>query len=252
MLEIRIEGLTILGKPRSYGESGMILKSGGLQGWEGLPASRREALARAVQHGEHDVPTYLPARVVTIDWTTISDSEFAAFSEANQINGIGGTGSQIRLVVKHHGVSLYATGRRISTSAVDTGMRDGDRPILDCQLQAVFADPRKYGQATPFPDTGTATSAQVFHRGNFPAAPVIEVPSAPASWSVTSPAGTFTVTGATAGGTHRVDMATGRVTRDGAVMTGVGSGPVWTVPNGAVWTHTISTPGRVRIADTYI
>lgn len=252
MLEIRVEGLTILGKPRSYGASGMILKEGGLQGWEGLPASRREALARAVQHGEHDVPTYLPARVVTIDWTTISDSEFAAFNEANQINGIGGTGRQVPTVVKHHGVSLYAAGRRISVSAVDTGMRDGERPILDCQMQLVFADPRKYGETTPFPKTGTGTSIDVFHRGNFPASPVIEVDSAPSSWSVSSPAGTFTVSGATAGGTHRIDMATGRVTRNGAVMNGVGSGPLWAVPDGAVWAHTLTVPGRVLIADTYI
>lgn len=252
MPEIRIGSLTILERPREYEASGMFLKPGGMQGWEGLPASRREALARAVSHGEHDVPTYLPARVVTYDWWCVSESEFAAFNDSNRINGIGGTGQPVQVVVEHHGVPLYASGRRIIASAVDTGMRESGRPILECQLQLVFANPRKYGKTNTFPEAGTVTSMDVLHRGNFPAHPVIEIPSAPTSYTITSPAGTFSVTGATAGGTHRVDMRTGRVTRNGVWMRGIGAGPLWAVPEGQVWAHTLSVPGRVLIADTYI
>ncbi|MCB8043630.1 hypothetical protein JM654_03825 [Microbacterium oxydans] len=68
LLEIHVDGREILGRPHDLSKPwGLFVKKNGFQGWEGLPAGRREALARAVEHGEHDLPVYLPARVVTID-----------------------------------------------------------------------------------------------------------------------------------------------------------------------------------------
>ncbi|MGX1932040.1 hypothetical protein [Microbacterium resistens] len=90
----------------------------------------------------------------------------------------------------------------------------------------------------------------MFSYGNFPAFPVVEIPSAPAGYTIASSAGTFTVSGATAGGTHTVDLRNGRVRRNGTEMPGVGRGDLWAVPPHQSMKHTLSVPGRVRIADT--
>lgn len=261
MLEIRIgdrvvrgasrklgeSGLLIRGAPSSASERGLFVKPDGFQGWGALPASRRDALTRAVQHGEHDVPTYLPARIVTIDGWILADSSRDLAEQIDEITGIGATGDRLQFVVDNLGQTRYAPGRRIVADASDKGSR---RYLGEFQIQMVFADPRRFA---PIEDEAvTGTTVTVVQRGNFPALPVIEISNAPSTWSVTSPAGTFTVSGAPSGGTHRLDMATGRVTRDGVYLPGVGSGPLWAVPNGVPWTHTLSAPGRVICPPTFV
>lgn len=247
MLEIRVGGLVIRGAPRTPGECGLFVKPGGFQGWGALPASRRDALARAVQHGEHDVPTYLPARVVTIDGWILASRASDLAESIDQLTGLGAAGDRLKFVVEHLAQTRHALGRRIIAEASDTGSQ---RHRGEFQIQMVFADPRRFGPIDGEPVTGTTVVAVA--RGNFPTLPVIEIPNAPSSWSVSSPAGTFTVTGAPAGGTHRLDMATGRVTRDDVFLPGIGSGPLWAVPNGPVWTHTLSAPGRVICPPTFV
>lgn len=250
MLELRFDGREMTGWPRNMvGRSGMLIKPDGFQGWRGLPAGRREALARAVQHGEHDVPTFLPSRVVTIDGVLLASSEEDLEYLSDSAAGMGATGERKRFTADARGSVRFADGRRVLCEVDDS---PGGSLEADFQLQIIFADPRKYGETNVLPESGTATSIPVFHRGNFPAYPIIEIPSAPAAYTVTCPGGTFTVTGATAGGTHTVDIRRGRVFRNGTEMPGVGRGDLWAVPSGAVWTHTLSVAGRVRIPNTYV
>lgn len=252
-LSIRASGVEILGRPRDLTAPwGMFVKKDGFQGWGSLPAGRREALARAVAHGEHDVPVYLPARVVTIDGWAIEETPTKLQRLLNLIRGFAATGDLQRVTVEEWGTALYADGRRILCEADDQGRASGRQVRADFQLQIVFPDPRKYGASVVLPDTGTATTIPVSHYGNFPGFPKIEIPSAPSAYTVTSPGGTFTVTGAAAGGTHVVDLRRGRVYRNGVEMPGVGRGDLWAVPPGSAWTHTLSAPGTVRIGDTFI
>lgn len=248
-LEIRAQGRTIRG--HLLGREGLVVEPSGFQGWLGLPAGRRESLARAVEHGEHDVPVFLPSRVITVDGYAVADSEQSLGHLIDNLSGVGATGDRFRLTVDMHGDVKYADVRRVSCVTDDPGFRGGSF-IADFQLQLVAADPRKYGETRVLPESGTATSIQVFQYGNFPAFPVVEIPSAPSSYTISAGGKTFTVAGATSGGTHTVDMRTGRVYRNGVEMPGVGSGPLWAVPVGASWTHTLSVAGRVRIIDTYI
>lgn len=248
MLEIRVDGREMFGDPRDLAR-GLIVKPDGFQGWRGLPAGRREALARAVEHGEHDVPTFLPARVVTIDGWVLADSEEQLEHLSELVAGIGATGERKRTVVKARGVTRWADGRRLLCEVDDS---PGESLEAEFQLQLVFADPRRYGETNTLPEAGVSTSIDVFSRGNFPSYPVVEIPSAPSSYSISSPGGTFTVSGATSGGTHTVDLRRGRVYRNGVEMPGVGHGSLWAVPSGAVWTHTLSVAGRVRIPNTYV
>lgn len=255
-LEIALDGREIRGVYR--GELfGLFVKPDGHQGWRGLPAGRREALARAVEHGEHDVPTYLPSRVVTLDAWIIADSDERLEHMSESVAGIGATGDRIRYQVKSRGVTRWADGRRVLCEVEDAA---GGRLETDFQLQMVFADPRRYGDLNIHPGqdlipanlSATATTIVVYSRGNFPAYPIVEIPSAPTGYTIASPGGTFTVSGATAGGTHTVDLRRGRVYRDGVEMPGVGHGNVWAVPSGAQWVHTLSVAGRVRILNTYV
>lgn len=251
-LTITGSGRTVRGTPTPENQTGIFVKRDGLQGWDGLPAGRRDALARAVSHGEHDVPVRLPARVITIDVWLIERSLFELGALSRRFRSWGATGDRFTLTVDHQGQELTATVRRISAEANDTGARWGRFLRAAGQIQLVAADPRQYGDASVFPASGTGTAMGVYHRGTFPAHPVIEIPSAPDAYAVTSPAGTFTVAGATAGGVHAIDMRTGRVTRNGVWMPGVGRGPLWAIPEGAAWLHNLSVPGRVRVVDTYV
>ena len=111
MLEIRVDGREIFGDNR-LSRYGLFVRRDGFQGWRGLPAGRREALARAVEHGEHDVPTFLPARVVTIDGLIIGDSEERVEHLSESVSGIGATGKRMHTVVKARGATRWANGRR--------------------------------------------------------------------------------------------------------------------------------------------
>lgn len=253
-LEIRGGGLVIRGAPSTGAETGLFVGPEGLQGWQGLPARRREAMARAVSDGEFDVPVRLPARVITIDpGVILARTEFDLQRWCDQVNGWGATGLRFWVIVDHLGQQLTSLVRVIASEAVDRQRTAAGMRLGAMSAQLVAADPRKYAiDAAPFVVGAAGGAVLVPSRGNFPATPTIEIPAAPASWSVSSPGGTFTVTGATAGGTHRLDMRTGRVTRNGVWMPGVGRGRLWAVPNGTQWEHTLSAPGRVLLADTYV
>lgn len=261
MLEIRVDGTEILSHPRDLSLiNGLYVARQGLQGWGGLPAGRREALALAVQHGELDVPVYLPSRVITIDGHIIAPSEYKIDNLAKRLTGIGAPGGQISLSVDHRGTTLTARARRILAEVDETVTRHGRHLRCGFQLQLVCADPRQYGDWGTLPgdrlippDPGAvATSIDVDHRGNFPAYPVVAIPSAPAAWTVSAGGRTFSVSGATAGGVHTADLRSGRVYRNGVEMPGVGQGALWTVPAGQGLLHTLSAPGRVRIQDTFV
>lgn len=254
MLEIRFDGREMFGWSRGRGA---VVKPDGFQGWRGLPAGRREALARAVQHGEHDVPIYLPARVVTIDGVLLADSEEELEHLSDSFAGIGATGERNRFTVDARSKVSFADGRRVLCEVDDS---PGGSLEADFQLQVLFADPRKYGDTATLPgDTlnpknpaATATSIPVFHYGNFPAFPIVEIPSAPGSYTISAGGKSFAVSGAASGGTHQVHLRNGRVYRNGVEMPGVGKGDLWAVPPGVPLTHALSVAGRVKIANTFV
>lgn len=252
-LEIRGDGRVIRGAPSSSAPTGLFVGRDGLQGWQGLPARRREALVRALSDGEHDVPVRLPARVITIDpGHILASSEFDMQQLCDEANGWGARGNRFGLTVEQLGQTLTSTVRVIAAEAYDRQRRAGGMLVGSWAATLVASDPRKYAPPVTYEVSSAGGSVWVPSRGNFPAHPVIEIPSAPSSYTVSSPGGVFAVTGATAGGTHRVDMRTGRVTRDGVVMNNIGRGQLWAVPDGTQWEHTLSVPGRVLIRDTYV
>lgn len=235
------------GMDREY--RGAFIKKDGAVGWTGLESSRREALARAVAHGEFDVPVFRGARVATLDSWLLADSIRELDNLTDRIVGLGSDGSRFTVTKESDRRHLNGRARTLTATADDGWVRAGGVYVKGCTLQFVFADPRWYGdsQTTPL-----GTSHTVFHRGNFPAFSVVEIPSAPSSYTITSPAGTLTVSGVTAGGTHTVDLRNGRVRRDGVLQPVVGVGELWSVPVGTRWPHILSVPGIVRTPDTFL
>lgn len=245
-------GRVLRGTPTPADPFGLFVTKNGLQGWQSLNGRRREALARAVSHGEHDVPVRLPSRVVTVDGVAIGRGLELLQVLNSRVSSWGATGQRFPLTVDHLGQVLTADVRTLLADVEDNWTRRQGKYVAKFQVQFVAADPRRYGELEVAPKAGYATSIPVSHRGNFPAHVVVEIPSAPAAYTVQTPVGTFTVSGALAGETHRIDTKTGRVTRDGLWMQGVGRGPLWAVPEGDTWVHTLSVPGRVLIQTPFI
>lgn len=246
MLEIRIGGRVIRGSGRR--DNGLVVKPKGFQGWQGLSSVRREALARAVQHGEIDTPVYLGSRVLTIDGWLLGDSLHEVGNLSDSVTGLLGLGST-PFTVTHQGNTRRAEGRVVLAECDDPGDID---ELSEFQLQIVCPDPRRYGPENVHPETGTSTSIPVFQYGNFPAYATVEIPSAPSGYTITAGGKSFVVSGATAGGTHTVNMRSGRVYRDGVEQLGAGRGDLWTVPPGVPMTFTLSVAGRVRVTDTFV
>lgn len=232
-------------------EYGYWIGKDGWQGWETAPDARADIVARANAHGTTDGPQYLDAREVEQKGFFRARSLTELTRMADRLSGLLADGGAMKLNVQHGGRNSAAMVRRgLSRPDVRT-LSDGDLYVGEYELTYRAPDPRRYGPMNYAPKTGTATSIEVSHQGNFPALSTVEIPSAPANYTITSPAGTFTVTGATAGGLHRIDMRTGRVYRNGVHMPGVGRGAVWTTPKGPAEIWALSVPGRVLTPDTF-
>lgn len=118
------------------------------------------------------------------------------------------------------------------------------------QVQFLAPDPRKYGEIRSF----AGASVQAFHYGNYPAAPVVDVVGpVSAPYTVASQGHSVTVTQSlTSGQTHRINMGTGWVYRNGVLQTGaVSVANVFTIPPGPGVAVTGPASMTVNVTDTY-
>lgn len=237
MLEIRVGGLIIRGRPNDAADArGLFVAPGGFTGWDDGAEPRRDSQARPGAHGEFDLPVFLGPRVPVINGIALAASPEKLGWIRSTVLGLGAEGGRSRLVVEHQGQTLWADARMgAKTLFTDSGRRESGLIAATFLLSFVCADPRKYGEARAF---GPATSLSLRHYGNFTSLPTLEVTgSMPTGYSVTGPGGRiYRVTQAlTAGHTHRIDMATGRLYLDGVLQVGVVSrGDVWGIPGGSL------------------
>ncbi len=259
-LRIRVEDLLILGRP-PLGESrpkGLFVGPDGFEGWEdGGGDARRDAVDIPNGHGEFDSPVYLGARVVSVDGWALAPTPGELGHLRSRVMGLGATGDRFQLTVDQYGVSSWAMARRGGKpSFKDAGIRSGLHRA-SFQLQFVCVDPRRYGDENVF---GPGTAPLAWHFGNFPAAPVLEVTgNMPSGYTVVAAARSFVVSQAlTSGQTHRIDMRTGQLFRNGVLQVGaVSQANLWTIPPGARYSHTltpVSGSGQVKVIvlDTFV
>ncbi|WP_424937531.1 MULTISPECIES: hypothetical protein [Bacteria] len=255
MLRIHADRATILGRPLPGDDRphGLFVARDGFQGWDDTPDAVREAIARPGTHGEYDLPVYMGARVFSIDGHAIAWSDLALASLRSTVTGIGAAGGRFQVTVTHQGQTLRAYARRGGKATFqDKGFRVGRRRA-SFQVQFVAPDPRKYGDQHTY-----AAGEEAIHWGNFPASPVLEVRGPTPPYTIQTSIGRqLTIAqGLGLGQTHRIELRTGRLYRDGVLQVGaIVGGATWVVPPGLPGVvHTITGPGALRVwlPDTYI
>ena len=241
-----INGLSFDEWPRDFDES-FVIEPEGLTGWFGGLEPRREESPRPLADGSFDARTFMAARIVGIQGHILASSKATLISRINQLNGLLSDGSLGRLTVQDdHGNATWADVRLASATKVTrspTGLE------ASFQVQFWAPDPRRYGELRSF-----ANGSNVFHRGNAPAFPVVRINSGAASYDITWQGRTFRVSGAPSGGVHRVDMRTGRLTRNGVPVLGaVVRAETSPLPPGARWSYSVSAGSgvTVEVHDTF-
>lgn len=231
-------------------DSAYLIEPRGLSGWFGAAGVRRDETQRPAAHGSFDSRGYRDAKVPFIRGTVIAPSRGSLNEMCRRLEGLLADGSMARMTVQDDAGMVTWQDVRIAQPAVTDDFGDGE--TADFQIGFWSPKAELYGDTHRF----SGSPATVFHRGTIPAPILVRIPNAPASYTITAPnpaVRTFTVSGATAGGTHEVDLRTGRVTRDGSPMVGVVTrADTWDMPPGVRWTHQISVGSAEWIVpDTY-
>lgn len=257
-LSIRVAGVEFSSHLRPSGE-GFGIGPDGFDGWDDGVAVKADTVSRPSGHGDFDIPGFLEARIVSMSGTCVAKSPQKLAWFGAQLAGLLADGSG-RVVVDRVGEVRWGTARIAPGSTTKFKVNGANPKHAAFQVQLKFADPRKYGGSRPFTP---ATSLSLIHYGNFLSLPVLEVTgSMPSGYSIAGPGGRlFTVAQALATGqTHRINMATGRLYRDGALQVGVVSrADMWGIPGGSLGVQyslvpvsgagLISAPG---VLDTFI
>ncbi|MFB7843637.1 hypothetical protein [Microbacterium sp. NPDC056052] len=245
--EARIGGLVFEAVPRDRTRAIVATTWDGVEG--GL-AIRRNEIARPGAHGSFSTPGYLSARVLPFSGHIIQPSPQAMLNMRNLLIGLGDAQSR-RLDVDLDGLDVWMRVAAAGQPVVQISGSDPCTAKFDVQFWA--ANPRMYGTERTY-----AAGEQVFHRGNFPADPVIEVTGPRGAYTISTDAGKSITVGQAlaAGQTHRIEMRSGRLYRDGVLQIGaITAGGTWTIPPTAPGVvHTISAVGSMSIivTDTYI
>lgn len=250
-LLVRVGGMDF----RGYGDSdeyGYWIEKGGWDGWETAPSASDEDTARPLAHGTTNGPQYLDAREVVQSGFFRARSVDELGKMALNLSRLLADGGTEKVSVRQNGLWLSATARRGITQPKIVTESDGYLHVGEYEITYRMPDPRKYGTSlNEVPTRELGVPLAIGHKGNFDAFPVYEFLDPPSSYTVTSEFGTLTVSGVPAGGKHRVDSRTGRVTRDGVAVGSV-RGRLWTIPPGRTIDHILSIPGWVITPDTYI
>lgn len=241
-----INGLSFDEWPRDFDES-YVIEPEGLQGWFGDVEPRRDEALRPLADGSFDSRVFMSAREVSIQGTILASSEGSLQARVDQLAGLLADGSIGRLTVQDdHGNATWADVRLAAATKI-TRFTSGREASFQVQFWA--PDPRRYGELRTF-----SGGANVYHRGNAPAFPVVRIGSGAASYDITWQGRTFRVSGAPSGGVHRVDMRTGRLTRNGAPVLGaVVRAETSPLPPGARWSYAVSAGSgvTVEVHDTF-
>jgi len=257
VLMIDVAGLRIYGRPDGITVTrGLYLGPDGFKGWTSGVGTRRDQAARQ-GHGSFRAPGRRESRTVTLTGMGIAPTEQETAALGRKLTGILAEGEYGRVTVETAAGVQYADGTLAGEVLFE---HRGRTPrIADWQLQLWFPDPRKYGEERSFPSAGNEQT-QIWHRGNFGAAPVHVISGTGPGYTLNGPDGKrFTVREpVSTDSPHLVDMATGQVIIRGNARYGiVAEADVWTVaPGRTVPVRLVPAGGSLsmvtRVKDTYI
>lgn len=244
-----LEGVRFESVPRDRNRAVIVTKWTGID--EGA-AMRRDQLPRPGAHGAYAVPGHLDARVIGMSGHVIDRSPKMLLRTARRLTGLLAGGEFAQLIVMGEREVHMRVGLSAQTSVV---VRGNDPCVADFQLQLWAPNPRMYGEVREF-----AAGQYAYHYGNFPALPELIITGpAPSGYTITGTGGRrYVVTQPlSAGQTHRIDMATGWLYRDGVLQSGaVQQAHTWEVPPGlpGVVHKIVGAVGSftVRLTDTFV
>lgn len=213
-------GLVIRAYPGMDGvDRGLFLAKDGFEGWEDAGAEFQASYTdRPNAHGAFEADALLRTRQPSITAWALADSDRELGLLRQRVSGAGADGGLHPFTVDMHEATTWANAQRSGRwRFTDQGVRNG---VLRASVFMQFAcpDPRIYGAAQVF-----AAGEPAFHRGNFPADPKVTVTGTfPGGYSVHGPRGhVFSVAAPLVpGNTDVIDMRTGWVYRNGALLVG--------------------------------
>lgn len=241
MLHCNIDGVDFVGvgalrpdRPQ------LVIGPDGFEGWDDGVDVRRDEVDRPWgSDGSFASSGNREGRIVSLSGVAITRSAEETAALGRRLLGVLARGGSGRLTVQSPG------GRRFATAYLHGRPRfvvDGlDPTAAKWSLQLWCPDPRKFGDRVPLRVTGPGEAQEIFHYGNYFAAPELIVRgSLPNGYSVQGPGYTFVVGRAVTSSTpHRIDCATGLLRIGNAVQLGaITSGSGWVIaPGTAPVTH---------------
>ena len=257
MFQIDVAGFTIWGERPRRIPAPVFLERGGFTGWDDTPDLRRESNDRVNAHGVFDAAGYYTARTASFSGQVVTDSARETAAIGRRMRGLLADGGSGRVTVQRDDITEWAIGRLASSTKFTI---DGADPTVAAwQMQFWFPDPRKYGSIQSF---GPGTSVTAQHYGNTFAFPRLTVSgSDPAGYTVTGTNGrTWRVTlPLVTQFPHTIDMATGLLTANGSIRTGVTPrADIWRAAPGRPVTQSVvgasggSVSLQVAVTDTYV
>lgn len=253
MLNVRVAGISFEGSPT--GDAAYVISPDGWSGWDDGPDVRRDEVVRPNGHGSFPVPGLRAARVVSISGWILARSPWELQEMTDRLKGVLADGGSGTVTVERPNGTRWAN--IFLTAAPLVRVHGASETAAEFQIQFWSPDPRQFGDYREFSGSGTVT---VQNRGNFPATPVIEVSGTlAAGYEIRSQGRTYNVTQALASGqTHRIDMATGWLYRNGTLQVGaVAITETFTIPAGSsksVVFDPVTGSGsmKVKLHDTFV
>lgn len=248
-MRLRLGGIEFVG---DAGPATFTIERDGIRGLMlGGVDVRRESVDRPAAHGAFSLPGYLTGRVISWSGWVETENRFEQEHALARLSGLLADGGTSRLVINGADVRWIDVQR---AGEPDFRMEEYGRSAK-YSFEAWAPDPRMYGEVREF-----RAGEIAYHHGNFPATPeMIVTGPAPNGYTITGAGGQkYVVTQPLAAGqTHRIDMVTGWLYRDGVLQSGaVQQAHTWEVPPGipgVVHTVTGSVGSfTVRVTETFV
>lgn len=218
---IRLPGLEIFGD--RFRGPGLYFTD--IIGWTSMPGIVSERVAYEDEDGEFDEDGVMPAREVRVPGFNAARSHVEVLEYESHFKALAHQRFYVEVEDPLHTLHGYARLTELSYDA------SGFHPDAPFDFTLRFADPRRYGEKHVTPAGTTITPR---HDGDAEARTVFYVTGNMPGYRLIGPAGQeYVVTEPiTAGKTDRIDMADGRLYRDGALLIGKSHGARWTTPPG--------------------
>ncbi|MHC6176245.1 hypothetical protein [Glutamicibacter sp. X7] len=250
-LSVIIDGLELNNPHDRYGH----LEVDDIDGWWKAPSRKTRDEARQTADGDYTSIDYFEARFVTLKLAFVAKSDPDRWVGAQRLTSLLSGGPAV-MSVRADGIRQWARVKLVDNGDPKwTAYR-----LFEMTLQVKAVDPRKYDQETEFATSAGGAAAAVYHRGDYPASPILTVTgSMPGGYRIIKGGKVISVDAALGASAHTIDLDTGILRIGGAVAVGGINRYEWdTIAPGTAQSVTIEpqTTGtatlKLAVTDTYI